>query len=263
MIYLDKLIADQIISEPLPLKDILNDSYFYPACWFDGQLVKFAPKNIVNFIYCDHATGETALLENLKNEPFIGYTTLAERDVKKEELVPLGWRPETPPNFTELSYAFIGLYAEPAFAKWFVFERKSNRTDTYGPSRFALLYIGGEGVATYQALYWGNNFAPEAIAIIQPGVDFGNNWTDFIVPTSDLHWVVYNNPSGLPSKIYYGGRGRRIEFVKEFKWEGYLYETSIYPYYGNFKGGELTIWHLNNLHTTSSSNAESQQSKNC
>ena len=260
MSYLDNLTADQIIINPLPLKDILNESYYYSACGFDGQLIKYAPNNIINFIYCDHAIGEAALLENLKNEPFKGYITLAERAVKKEELVPLDWRPQTPPNFTQEAYARIGRDAKNAFARWFVFERHSNLDDGHGPSRFALLYIGGEGVATYQALYWGNYCAPEAIAIIQPGVDFGNNWTDFINPTSELHWIVYNNPSKLlPSKIYYGGKVSG--YAKQLKWEGYVHEKTINPYY-SVNWGEVTVWQLLGLDRTLSSNPESQQSNN-
>jgi hypothetical protein len=39
----------------------------------------------------------------------------------------------------------------------------------HGPARFSLLFVGGEEVATYQALYWGNKVTATTIAIVQLG----------------------------------------------------------------------------------------------
>jgi len=53
------------------------------------------------------------------------------------------------------------------------------KDESYNPKRFSLLYIGGEGVATYQALYLSNRIKPKIVTVINPGTGFGLNWTDF------------------------------------------------------------------------------------
>jgi hypothetical protein len=101
-----------------------------------------------------------------------------------------------------------------------------------------LLYIGGEGVATYQALYWSNKTAPKALAIIQPGTGFGLNWTDFREQGAPLNWVVCNNPAGQqPDILYYGGIGKNYA---HFDWDGYQRFRIIQDYYG--EGGEVGVW---------------------
>ncbi|MCF8227153.1 MAG: hypothetical protein K9J30_14850 [Bacteroidales bacterium] len=108
----------------------------------------------------------------------------------------------------------------------------------HGPKRFSLLYLGGEGVASYQALYWTNQMKPKALAIIQPGTGFGLNWTDFRDENRDLGWVVRNNPSGEPDIIYYGGYGSGYN---DFAWNGYS-ETRIIHHYYNYNNGEVRVF---------------------
>src|SRR5674476_982995 len=50
-----------------------------------------------------------------------------------------------------------------------VYERLEKFDDNFGPLKFSLLYIGGEGVATFQALYWAKKKTAKAVAIIQYG----------------------------------------------------------------------------------------------
>jgi hypothetical protein len=239
MSYLDTLTAEEIESSPLPLVDILSNCFYYPASAFDGQLVKYAPNEIINFVYCDHSISQEGLLSNLQESPFYGYSTFASREVRKEELVPNGWQPELPPNFSLNDYSRIKRDVKTPFAKWFVFQRKNDFNSNHGPFRFSLLYIGGEGVATFQALFWSSNVAPKALAIIQSGFGFGGNWTDFRKVDGELYWVAMNNPAGIPCKIYFGGNGNG--YSNEFDWPGYVFERSINPYYSN-SFGEVTVW---------------------
>jgi hypothetical protein len=119
------------------------------------------------------------------------------------------------------------------FMQWVVYERDACRDESHGLKRFSLLYIGGEGVATYQALYWSNRQRPKAMAIIQPGTGFGLNWTDFREQGNPLNWVVKNNPAGTPDLIYYGGYNRAYD---DFSWEEYEPERKIIPYYNEGRG---------------------------
>ena len=63
MSYLNNLTVNDIEHGPFPLKDILANSLFYPACDNDGGVVKDCNTlnrvlGIENFIYCDYAFGE-------------------------------------------------------------------------------------------------------------------------------------------------------------------------------------------------------------
>lgn len=239
MSWLVNITQEQIESGMFPLKDVLQNSFYYPSCGFDGGIIKDCNTmgrdlNIVSFIYCDYATGEQAFRQ--EQNSFVGYHVLGSRSVSHSELTPNGWRPKFPPNFNLQDYQRYRDTWKP-FINWTVYERDDNRDDNHGRTRFSLLYLGGEGVATYQALYWTNKISPRALAIIQPGTGFELNWTDFRDGNGALAWVVNNNPVGQPEFIYYGGYGNGYS---DFNWNGYIQSRIIRPYY--IEEGEVRIW---------------------
>jgi len=245
----------QIEEGELPLREILHNSFYYPSCGFDGGVVrdcntKAKELNIVSFIYADYATGEKAF--NEAQNSFLGYHVLGSRNVKHSELTPNGWLPQFPPNFNLLRYRLFKDTWLP-FITWTVYERDDDRAEEHGPKRFSLLYIGGEGVATYQALYWSNSTSPKALAIIQPGTGFGLNWTDFRDKNGALAWVVRSNPAKQPDTIYYGGYSKGYD---DFAWEHFAQDRIITPYYHGF-GGEVRIWKKKNTHSSNQSERES------
>jgi hypothetical protein len=125
------------------------------------------------------------------------------------------------------------------FAQWAVYRRKEHYTELHGPEDFSLLYIGGEGVASYQALFWNNNLRPSILAIIQPGHGFGLNYTRYGNKNEGLHWVVNQNPAGLPETILYGGIGNEYD---DLEWDGYQMKEKIAPYYQPQGNGCVRIW---------------------
>jgi hypothetical protein len=165
-------------------------------------------------------------------DTFHGYSVFAKRNVKQQELTPNNWQMHIPPGLTPDEYLRYSSQFKRPFAKWVVYERVPEKGEDFGPQRFSLLYIGGEGIATYQALYWSNNTCPKALAIIQPGISFSNNWTDFTVSDGYYYWVVSNNPNGLmPKQIYFGGYMGR-EYYTYFNWPEYSLIREIEQYYG-------------------------------
>lgn len=232
MSFLDDLTVEQIEMAPFPLHDILNNSLYYPSCGLDGGVVKDcntlnAGLGIVSFIYCDYGVDEEKLMGQINT--FRGYRLFASRAVNPMDLIPNGWVPQYPPNFDFERYRQYEAHWQH-FIQWFVYERCEEMRDNHGPKRFSLLYCGGEGVATYQALYWTNNACAKALAIIQPGHGFGLNWTNFFDADGKLAWVINNNPNGIPEVIYYGGGGGGYD---DFGWEGYESVRMISPYYGS------------------------------
>jgi len=235
MSYLNKLTVNDIEQGVIPLQKMLTNSFFYPACDSDGGVVKDCNKNyqtlgIDTFIYCDYSYGEDALNEDMND--FHGYKVLATRSLKPNDLTPNGWNMQMPPRLDLQQYhMFKDAYKKP-FAKWIVYERVPEKGEDFGPKRFSLIYIGGEGIATYQALYWSNNACPKAIAIIQPGHAFGLNWTNFTEPNGYMNWVVSKNPNHkMPKYIYYGGIGSNDRY-DDLNWIGYEKVRGIEQYYG-------------------------------
>lgn len=134
-----------------------------------------------------------------------------------------------------------------------MYERDADKTEEHGPERFSLIYIGSEGVATYQALYHSHGIVLAALCIIQPGTGFRWNWTDFLAPDEPLHQMVEDHPSGKPSIFYYGGYGQGYD---DFAWPGdEPTGRRVRPYYPEFRE-EVTIWKL--LHWKINKNKRSE-----
>lgn len=240
MSYLNTLTVNEVENGTFPLSEVLKNSLFYPACDNDGGVVKDCNKNnqdlgVDTFIYCDYAFGEDRFNESI--DSFRGYKVFAIRTLKQNDLTPSGWSPKLPPNLTKEEYTrYSDAYKKP-FAKWVVYERSDEMGDDFGPKRFSLIYIGGEGIATYQAIYWSNNACPKVLAIIQPGHAFGLNWTDFTAPNGHLNWIVANNPNKLmPKQIYFGGIGSDDRY-EDLDWSGYEKVRGIKRYYNESRSG--------------------------
>ncbi len=240
MLNFDRLTIDQIEHGPVPVYDLLLNSLFYPASGLDGGVVRDCNTmgrslGIRSFVYCDYATGEQAF-EN-EQASFKRYHVFASRRLVQSDLAPHGWNPILPPNLSMAEYIKNQSRLKSPFSTWTIYERDSDKDEEHGPFRFSLLYIGGEGIATYQALYWTQKIAPGALAIIQPGTGFGLNYTNFSDPNSHLAWVINNNPAGIPDYIYYGGNGSGYA---NFKWPGYQEQRIIDKYYG--QEGEVRLY---------------------
>jgi hypothetical protein len=238
MTIFDDITQEEIENGELPLAAILQNSFYYPSSGLDGGIIRDCNTiergfEIVSFVYCDYAMGQEAFVRH--QNTFLGYAVLGSRMVNQRELIPMGWNPQLPPGVDMRRYQ---RYQDSwdQFIMWTVYERNDDRGNEHGPRRFSLLYLGGEGVATYQALYWSNRVTPKALAIIQPGTGFGLNWTDFRDKNGPLAWVVKNNPAGQPKIIYYGGMGNGYD---DFNWDGYTEQRIIMPYYST--SGEARV----------------------
>ncbi len=235
MSYLANLTVKDVEQGPLPLKDILANSLYYAACETDGGVVKDCNTlnrdlGVKSFIYADYALGEDRLNQELNN--FYGYTVFAKRNILKSELIPNGWNVTLPPGLTPQEYMIYCNQFKKPFAKWVIYERVPEKGEDFGHKRFSLLYIGGEGIATYQALYWSNNACPKVVAIIQPGHSFGNNWADFTASDGYFNWVIFNHPNQkTPIQIYFGGYMEKEDY-EDFNWPNYNRIREIEHYYG-------------------------------
>jgi hypothetical protein len=206
------LTKDEFYKEKFPVKEILAESLYYPACEFDGNIVKCFSKEVQSFVYCDYATGEEALLKQI--DSFKGYNVFASRHINENEITPNGFASHIPKELITERYNMYSDVKKTPFANWTIYERTDEFDENHGPKRFSILYIGGEAVATYQALYW----------TIRPGTGYGFNWTDFREQNQALGWVVLNNPNGIPEKIL------TDTDTEHFKWDRYVFTNKIEHY---------------------------------
>jgi hypothetical protein len=207
----------------LPIQSVLEGSVYYPACGVDGDPIKYLGGNFHSFVYVDYGVGRRALQDEL--ETFRGYRVFAARPVREQELVPQGWTPRFPQGYVPQRSPPTNWIKQP-YAEWIIYERLGSFPESHGPPRFSLLYIGGDGAASYQALYHGNNATPAVVAVIRPGTGFGGNWTDFRSRHDILAWSVLD---AIP--------GRRVRWLLEGDHRATIpAETPCWPEFRNLVG---------------------------
>lgn len=207
-----------------PLQAILEHSLYYPAAEFDGRPVQFLGGFIHSFIYVDYGVQATAVDAAALKPGFLGYHMAGSKSLEERDFTPLGWAPRVPPQYRNLMPTFDTMQAEglvrSPFANWYIFDRDGDRGEDHGPQRFSLVYLCADGVATYQALYWQNQSAPEVLTIIQPGHGCGGNYTNFEEPKGFFAWtVLQGNGPHVPRYLVCGGRG--LDYAQAFWPEAY------------------------------------------
>lgn len=151
-------------------------SVYYPGAGFDGQPIHTF--NVAHaaylYIYADYGV-EKQVIES-KLDSFKGYKVIGKHDIALNQLAP-AWRPhilmtkelveESRRWATVAPYCFIA-----------IFERPSDFSDEHGAKRFAVIFIGGDGIATYDALFGNKNMVtPLAVVLQEHG--FGGNYAAF------------------------------------------------------------------------------------
>ncbi|MEC4747533.1 hypothetical protein [Methylomicrobium sp. Wu6] len=239
--WLMNLTAGAIVNNPFPLNEVLQDSLYYPGAGTDGKPVRWLAGNVYSFVYTDYMVSRPRFLHALNNvhSGFRGYRVLGLRDMTMKELIPNGWVPQPPNVFDGNPNEGREHFAEP-FGIWGIMERLPDYPAEHGPERFSLLYLCGEGVASYQALYNSNRLKPKILFLIQHG--FGGNWTNFENPDGIFAQSVAANPVGMPDWLV--GRYRRnYEGSRESYWPKYYPGQFLYWLGG---GHDFAVWALGN-----------------
>jgi hypothetical protein len=212
-------------SHPLPLEDVLTDSLYYPACRFDPVPIKYLGGLVHSFIYVDYGVTEAQLRDELRVRRFAGYSLIGSRSVPREELAPLDWTAPILPSKRDgmVGYQESMARAASPFGHWSVWQRKPSKDDAHGPERFSLLFVAGDGCATFLALYARLKIVPRVVTIIQPGHGFGGNWTNFEREDGFFARCVAN-AGGMPPFLLFGGWGGNEHYVRPC-WSSYKREV--------------------------------------
>ena len=212
---LNDLTPERISCDPVPMDDLLKDSLYYPASRTDGRPIRLCNTlwrslDINSFVYCDFDVSEDEFLRETRN--VLGYHVLGHRGLRREEYIPVDWHLEMVPPETRQDHltrphywdSFLGTKDGPAhFAHWVVFERNANRGEEHGPERFSLLFICGEGLATFQQLYCSRGLAPRMLCFIQCW-GFAGNWTNFTGVDAPFHRTLCKYRECIPEWLCLG-----------------------------------------------------------
>lgn len=155
---------------------------YYPGSGNDGQPVKLCALSHAahTFIYVDLAVSWNTLSERLvdPNQCFRGYELTHHEKVTRKDLRPGGWtsyiRKKEALRAKKLRKDFQAEFMRP-FAHFAVLDRHQDRDEKHGPQRLAILFIEGDGFASYDALYCqGDKTPPPFLAVIHDhGIKFG------------------------------------------------------------------------------------------
>ena len=219
-------IKDGKITDKFLLKELLENSLYYPACGRDGDPVWYAHKEIQSFFYTDYGVTQKQIEESLygtgrygenitfrDSDPvgFKGYKVIGEKKLTSKELDPTGVVSLTTEYgqtqfVTDISYVHSKLkdWIKKPFAKWYILERQPEFDDTHGPELFSFVFICADGVTAYKTLYNLNQIAPKYLTIYNSGDGFGFNWDSFQSEDGQLCKTVFSNtkiPEALLSKF--------------------------------------------------------------
>jgi len=205
------------------IKNILKDSLFYAASGLDGTPIKYFNKRhqeygINTYVYCDYNIDRKEVIQNL--ESIEGY------ELRKITNIPIHEIYDSE-SLIRLEHEVKGrrYFSIKPYAISVELVRKSEFTDQHGANHINLLYIGGEGVITFKALYNNQNIKPKAVAIIRPGTGFGNNWTNFRDKKAPFAQAVMNNHAGLPE---YFMTDFELDWVRKYSREKYFAKLEVF-----------------------------------
>lgn len=156
---------------------------FYPGSGCDGHPVAlFGGSHATHsFIYADYGTSAKRIIEELKDPTtsFHGYDLFDVLELNEKDIVPNGWRPTLAYENLKHRIKDINKFATEKFAFLAVLERKYTFDERHGPERLAILFLGADGIASYDAIYCQPSIFEPPFAILIEDHGFGGNYDSF------------------------------------------------------------------------------------
>lgn len=154
---------------------------YYPGSGTDAHAVRlFGSTHSAHcFVYADYGIQQADVERELEADWLPGYHQVARIALAQGDIVPYGWTPHVradavpPGNRTNAQ----GLVEPYGFLE--VLERDSDRDDTHGAHRLAILFLGADGIATYGALFCQPQGGPPPFAVLLQDGGFDGNYDRF------------------------------------------------------------------------------------
>jgi len=214
--------------------DVLTDSIYFPGGGLDFKQISIYGKFAHSFVYSDYSIEKQDLIDNLS--AFVDYSPIHIEELNENKISPHSskvkirpqssdfWNTRIFNNQIEIEKEIESHARAYPFIIWVIFEKQNK---SYGPDRFSLLYIGGEGVATYASIYNSNYLTPRAVILSGTDQGFGGNWTCFEKRGGIFERVVMANPAGIPRYLFTWDRyelPKKFEIVRPFAmyWAKYI-----------------------------------------
>lgn len=168
-------------SQPFPRQAFFASRVvYYPGSAADGHPLKlFGGTHSAHcFVFVDYGHSKDYFAEQLTDSAHPGhprgYQTVSIASLAKSDLVPSGWT-----QHVKLAAPAPSPRPGDAFCLFAVLERTVELGDDHGPSRIAILVIGGDGIATYDALFCQDQCQCVPYAVVLQDHGSGGNWTSF------------------------------------------------------------------------------------
>ena len=206
---------------------------YYPGAWFDGNPIRtFNSAHAAHvFVYADYGYEKEEVNHRLSDSAFKGYHLYHEQDVSRKELLP--HTPHYHITEEEMKFAVSGydmsIRPEDAFAVLKIYERNEDFGEEHGACRFAILYIGADANATYDALFGNTDCSPYACVIC---ANMGSGYTCFV--KGSLIEQIAIRTDRFPKYLF---------CVQNYGWDGYCMLKTVS---GTGPCGERFIWIKNN-----------------
>ena len=211
---------------------------YYPGAWIDGSPIRlFNTSHAAHvFVYVDYGYDKEKIDAELSDDAFLGYHLYHRQDVSQKELLP--YAPRYHATAEEMRFAISGydmsIEKKDAFAVLKIYERNEDFGDEHGAFRFAILYIGADANATYDALFGNTDCSPYACVVC---ANMGSGYTCFV--RDSLLESIAQRTDRFPKYLL---------CIQNYGWDGYSMLRSVKP---NFVGGSKRfIWEKNNGNPT-------------
>ncbi len=156
---------------------------YYPGSGSDGHPVKvFGSTHAATvYIYVDYCHGQSTLERQLADPEsgFLGYHTLDRLQLRQQDLVPGGWSPSRSVGDGPGRITPFATVAAAPFGFLEILERDSGFGDEHGAQRLAILFLGADGIAAYDALFCQRTSVGPPFAVVLQDHGFGGNYNRF------------------------------------------------------------------------------------
>ena len=238
-------IVSTLQQDPEPIPDWLEqpsprfdrESFFgsrtvyYPGSGNDGQPVSICARAHAAhaFIYVDYGVSMADIhnrVHGVGDPGFRGYVVEHEEEIEESVLRPGGWTPHVQPSeLKEGAYRFASVRP---FGLYVVLRRDEEHDESHGPNRLAVLFVGGDGHATYDALYCQEDGTRAPFLVVVQDHGFGGDYGGF--GAGGLLERIAGNCGVHPKYLLAGERGDDYD-----PWDGYR-DTGASPAPGGMHG---------------------------
>jgi hypothetical protein len=224
----------------LELNNFFFRSFFYAAERFEVRIMSIFVNITRSMVFCGSKMTEEMFLNQMDTSP--EYKVIGYRKVELDEIITTEWFPAFMEGFNSPMFKVDQLNKDikQPFAYYVVYDLRKQLPEENTYNRFRILYICGEPVSTYKALYYSNKVYPEFVARIYN--KFHSKYDQLTDEGEQLHSAVTNNPYGKPKAILIGGGDNARDNYDIPVWKEYKLDSKFMMQYGIHVEDNIVIW---------------------